>query len=217
MNTARPKTQAETLAPPPPGRGELIERHIAARGFAGVLLLGPRAWRRWWHAVVRSIDHPAILAEVEEDASFSFNFNFMIVVAGGIATIGLLLNSPAVIIGAMLISPLMGPIMGLGFALAIGDWEWLKQSIRTLLIGTCVQDARTDDMIFDVPALIEFLSGSTTLLPGTVILTGTPEGVGMAADPPRWLKPGDSVSIEIEAIGQLTNPVIAEPHPRVPR
>lgn len=89
--------------------------------------------------------------------------------------------------------------------------------LRTLLNGTCVQDARTDDMIFDVPALIEFLSGSTTLLPGTVILTGTPEGVGMAADPPRWLKPGDSVSIEIEAIGQLTNPVIAEPHPRVPR
>jgi 2-keto-4-pentenoate hydratase/2-oxohepta-3-ene-1,7-dioic acid hydratase in catechol pathway len=67
-------------------------------------------------------------------------------------------------------------------------------------------------MIFDVPALIEYLSGSTTLVPGTVILTGTPHGVGMAAKPqPRWLKPGDSVSIEIEAIGTLTNPVQLEP------
>ena len=89
--------------------------------------------------------------------------------------------------------------------------------IRTELNGEQVQDSNTSDMIHDVRKLIAFLSGSTTLVPGTVILTGTPEGVGMAADPPRWLKPGDSVSIEIEAIGQLTNPVIAEPHPRVPR
>jgi 2-keto-4-pentenoate hydratase/2-oxohepta-3-ene-1,7-dioic acid hydratase in catechol pathway len=65
-------------------------------------------------------------------------------------------------------------------------------------------------MIFDVPALIEFLSGSTTLMPGTIILTGTPHGVGMAAKPPRWLKPGDSVTVEIERIGSLSNPVIAE-------
>jgi 2-keto-4-pentenoate hydratase/2-oxohepta-3-ene-1,7-dioic acid hydratase in catechol pathway len=65
-------------------------------------------------------------------------------------------------------------------------------------------------MIFDVPALIEFLSGSSTLLPGTVILTGTPHGVGMARKPPRWLKPGDQVSIEIEKIGVLTNPVSDE-------
>ena len=65
-------------------------------------------------------------------------------------------------------------------------------------------------MIFDVPALIEFFSGSTTLLPGTVILTGTPSGVGMARKPPVWLKPGDSVTIEIEKIGSLTNPVAAE-------
>jgi len=61
-----------------------------------------------------------------------------------------------------------------------------------------------------VPALIEFLSGSTTLLPGTVILTGTPHGVGMAARPPRWLKPGDSVTIEIDGIGRLTNSVELE-------
>lgn len=82
--------------------------------------------------------------------------------------------------------------------------------IRTILNGETVQDGTTSDMIFDVPALIEFLSGSTTLLPGTVILTGTPHGVGMAAKPPRWLKPGDSVSVEIERIGVLTNPVTIE-------
>jgi 2-keto-4-pentenoate hydratase/2-oxohepta-3-ene-1,7-dioic acid hydratase in catechol pathway len=82
--------------------------------------------------------------------------------------------------------------------------------IRTVLNGQVMQDWNTNDMIFDVPALIEFLSGSTTLLPGTVILTGTPHGVGMAQKPPRWLKPGDSVSIEIEKIGTLTNPVTEE-------
>ncbi len=82
--------------------------------------------------------------------------------------------------------------------------------IRTLLNNEVVQDSSTGDMIFDIPALIEFLSGSTTLLPGTIILTGTPQGVGMAAKPPRWLKQGDSVTIDIENIGALTNPVIYE-------
>lgn len=80
-------------------------------------------------------------------------------------------------------------------------------AIRTLLNGIEVQSWNTDDMIFDVPALIEFLSGSTTLLPGTVILTGTPHGVGMAQKPPIWLQDGDTVSIEIQGIGALTNPV----------
>ena len=83
-------------------------------------------------------------------------------------------------------------------------------ALRTVLNGEVMQDWNTNDMIFDVPALIEFLSGSTTLLPGTVILTGTPHGVGMARKPPRWLRPGDSVSIEIEKIGTLTNPVVYE-------
>jgi 2-keto-4-pentenoate hydratase/2-oxohepta-3-ene-1,7-dioic acid hydratase in catechol pathway len=82
--------------------------------------------------------------------------------------------------------------------------------IRTRVNGELMQDSNTADMIFDVPQLIEFLSGSTTLLPGTVILTGTPEGVGMARTPPRWLVPGDKVAIEIEGIGTLTNGVEAE-------
>ncbi len=83
-------------------------------------------------------------------------------------------------------------------------------AIRTILNGEVVQDWNTRDMIFDVPALIEFLSGSTTLPAGTVILTGTPHGVGMAATPPRWLLPGNEVTIEIEKIGRLTNPVAEE-------
>jgi 2-keto-4-pentenoate hydratase/2-oxohepta-3-ene-1,7-dioic acid hydratase in catechol pathway len=80
-------------------------------------------------------------------------------------------------------------------------------AIRTLLNGETMQDENTADMIFDVPTLIEFFSGSTTLLPGTIILTGTPSGVGMARKPPLWLKAGDSVTVEIEKIGRLTNPV----------
>jgi 2-keto-4-pentenoate hydratase/2-oxohepta-3-ene-1,7-dioic acid hydratase in catechol pathway len=87
-----------------------------------------------------------------------------------------------------------------------------KLKIATHLNGETVQDWTTSDMIFDVATLIEFLSGSTTLIPGTVILTGTPHGVGMAAKPvPRWLKPGDEVTIEIEGIGRLTNRVALEP------
>ena len=83
-------------------------------------------------------------------------------------------------------------------------------AIKTVLNGETMQDWNTNDMIFDIPTLIEFLSGSTTLMPGTVILTGTPHGVGVARTPPVFLKPGDSVSVEIEGIGALTNPVISE-------
>ena len=83
--------------------------------------------------------------------------------------------------------------------------------IKTVLNGTVMQDWTTSDMIFDVPTLIEFLSASKTLLAGTVILTGTPHGVGFARQPPVWLKPGDTVSVEIEKIGTLTNPVVNEP------
>lgn len=84
-------------------------------------------------------------------------------------------------------------------------------AIKTILNGEVMQDWNTNDMIFDVPALVEFLSGSTTLEPGSVILTGTPHGVGMARKPPVWLKDGDEISIEIEKIGKLTNPVRDEP------
>ncbi len=67
------------------------------------------------------------------------------------------------------------------------------------------QDARTTDLIFDIPTLIETCSRGITLLPGDVIATGTPAGVGMAMTPPRWLRHGDVVRIEIDGIGVLEN------------
>jgi len=83
-------------------------------------------------------------------------------------------------------------------------------AIRSILNGETMQDWSTSDMVFDVPALIEFLSSSRTLAAGTVILTGTPHGVGFARKPPRYLKPGDTITIEVEGIGALTNPVSSE-------
>lgn len=83
-------------------------------------------------------------------------------------------------------------------------------TIKTVLNGQTMQDWNTNDMIFDVPTLIEFLSGSTRLAAGTVILTGTPHGVGFARKPPVFLQPGDTVTVEIEKIGSLTNPVVEE-------
>lgn len=83
-------------------------------------------------------------------------------------------------------------------------------ALRTYVNEEKMQEASTSDMIFNVPTLISFLSGSTTLLPGTLILTGTPSGVGEARDPRRFLVPGDEVTVEIEGIGLLTNPVVEE-------
>ncbi len=84
-------------------------------------------------------------------------------------------------------------------------------AIRTVLNGRTVQDSSTADMLFTVAELIAFASGSTTLEPGTVILTGTPPGVGMARTPPLFLKNGDLVSVEIPPVGVLSNPVTEEP------
>jgi len=85
-----------------------------------------------------------------------------------------------------------------------------RLQIRSILNGQVMQDSNTSDMIFDVTALISDLSQSITLLPGTVILTGTPEGVGFARKPPVFLQPGDEITIEIEKIGRLVNKVSSE-------
>ena len=79
--------------------------------------------------------------------------------------------------------------------------------LRTVLNGEVVQESSTRDMIFSVGELIEFLSADTTLAPGTVILTGTPPGVGAARTPPRFLRAGDHVAVEVDGIGRLANPV----------
>ena len=81
----------------------------------------------------------------------------------------------------------------------------------TEVSGEVRQDAKTDDLIFNCYEIVEHLSTAFTLDPGTIIATGTPAGVGLYFDPPRLLTPGDEVSITIEGIGTLTNPVIAEP------
>jgi 2-keto-4-pentenoate hydratase/2-oxohepta-3-ene-1,7-dioic acid hydratase in catechol pathway len=73
------------------------------------------------------------------------------------------------------------------------------------------QDASTKEMIFDCATQIETLSTAFTLEPGDIISTGTPAGVGIARRPPAFLRPGDTVRIEIDGIGVLTNPVVAEP------
>ncbi|MDB5318413.1 MAG: Ureidoglycolate lyase [Phycisphaerales bacterium] len=79
--------------------------------------------------------------------------------------------------------------------------------IKTTLNGQVMQDHTTSDMIFDVPTVIESLSSTMTLRAGTVILTGTPQGVGFARTPPVWMKDGDTCVIEIEKIGRLENPI----------
>jgi len=84
------------------------------------------------------------------------------------------------------------------------------QRIRTRLNGEVVQDSKLENMIFDVPKLIAYLSLWTLLRPGDVIVTGTPGGVGAARNPPLWMKPGDSVEVEIDGVGLLKNEVAAE-------
>lgn len=82
--------------------------------------------------------------------------------------------------------------------------------IRLQLNGRVMQDGNSADMVFPVRYLVSYLSRCMTLLPGSVIMTGTPSGVGMARKPPVFLRDGDTVTVEIEGIGQLTNPVKRE-------
>jgi len=77
------------------------------------------------------------------------------------------------------------------------------------LNGTVMQESNTDQLIFRVPEMIEFISASITLEPGDVVATGTPAGVGFARKPPVFLKPGDKMEVDIERIGRLGNPIVA--------
>ncbi|MCS6986832.1 MAG: TIGR00341 family protein [Sphingomonadaceae bacterium] len=99
------------------------------------------------------IDRVALLARIEAEASLTGRYAFMVLMSAGIAILGLLLSSPAVIIGAMLVSPLMGPIIGLGFAVAIADWAGVRRSLGTLAAGAALA------VVFS--ALIVFLSPLT--------------------------------------------------------
>ncbi|HEX5118513.1 MAG TPA: fumarylacetoacetate hydrolase family protein [Pseudonocardiaceae bacterium] len=85
-------------------------------------------------------------------------------------------------------------------------------ALTTRLNGMVMQAANTSQMIVDVASAVEFFSSFTTLMPGDVIATGTPGGVGFARTPPVWLTPGDVVEVEIEGIGTIRNTVVAEQH-----
>jgi acylpyruvate hydrolase len=83
-------------------------------------------------------------------------------------------------------------------------------SIKTILNGQVLQDGNTADMIFGVPFIVRYISEIVTLEPGDVILTGTPSGIGNTRSPQVFMQPGDTIEVEIEQLGKLTNPVAAE-------
>lgn len=157
------------------------------------------SWRLWWRqSVVGTVDQADVIEKRREECALSARYLFMLMMSAGIAILGLLLSSPAVVIGAMLLSPLMGPIMGLGFALAIGDFGWTKQSAKTLAIGTLLSilfcafivflsplqtvtseiAARTRPNLFDLlVALFSALAGAYAMIRGR---EGTVVGVAIA-------------------------------------
>jgi 2-keto-4-pentenoate hydratase/2-oxohepta-3-ene-1,7-dioic acid hydratase in catechol pathway len=81
--------------------------------------------------------------------------------------------------------------------------------IHAVLNGERLQDSNTSQMIFGPAEIIAFVSEAITLVPGDLILTGTPHGVGAFRDPPIWLQPGDEITIEVEGVGAITSPVVA--------
>jgi 2-keto-4-pentenoate hydratase/2-oxohepta-3-ene-1,7-dioic acid hydratase in catechol pathway len=81
--------------------------------------------------------------------------------------------------------------------------------VQLTIDGEVLQHSNTRELIFKIPALIEYISSITPLLPGDIVSTGTPFGVGLGRNPKRWLKPGETVTVAIEGLGELTNPVVA--------
>lgn len=171
-------------------------RSANLRRTLGATLFGLRRW--WLRDVVADIDQAEVIEKRREEGALSHRYLFMIAMSAGIAILGLLLGSPAVVIGAMLLSPLMDPIMGLGFALAIGDYRWVKQSARTLAWGcllaillcavlvffspiqtiTSEIAARTRPNLFDLfVALFSALAGAYAMIRGR---EGTIVGVAIA-------------------------------------
>ena len=92
---------------------------------------------------------------------------------------------------------------------AFGHFFPAAKEIGSWINGEPRQNGNTADLIFDVPTLIATVSNGITLIPGDVIATGTPAGVGIGFNPPKFLKPGDNVRMEVSGIGVLENPVEA--------
>lgn len=155
--------------------------------------------RDWWNAhVIATVAHREVIERVHDDSGWSNHFAFMTLMSAGIAVLGLLLSSPAVVIGAMLISPLMGPIIGLGFALAVFDSYEMRRSASALGLGillavlfcalivlfsplqTVTEEiaARTRPNLFDLlVALFSALAGTYAMIRGR---HGTIVGVAIA-------------------------------------
>ena len=158
-----------------------------------------RLLRRWWRMAVQAeVDQPAVIEKIKADCSFTPRYSFLICMSAGIAILGLLLSSPAVVIGAMLLSPLMYPIMGAGFASATGDSAWLKDTGWALFLGTIIAvlfsafvvllsplqtvtpeiASRTRPNLFDLAvALFSGLAGAYAMIRGGM---GTIVGVAIA-------------------------------------
>jgi len=99
----------------------------------------------------------------------------------------------------------IGPYISVGVPIDVAQ----NLGIRCFLNGEKMQDSNTKEMIFTIDHFISYLSQVVTLKPGDLIFTGTPSGVGIGRSPPLFMKPGDSVKIEIDQLGSITNPVIA--------
>lgn len=135
--------------------GEAVRAATQSRyGFMRVIA----TFRGWWRDdVIGAVEHEDVIAKRRDECLMSEHYLFMTAMSAGIAVIGLLQSSTAVVIGAMLLSPLMGPIMGLGFALAITDYQWLKQSTLSLFWGSL--------MAVLLCSVIVFFSPITTITP----------------------------------------------------
>ncbi len=156
-------------------------------------------FRTWWReAVVEDVDQDKVIESIRGETMLTSHYIFMTLMSAGIAVLGLLLSSPAVVIGAMLLSPLMSPIIGSGFAMATGDVEWLRRCLKALAIGSglavlfcalivvlsplqTVTDeiaARTRPNLFDLlVALFSALAGGYATIRGKM---GTIVGVAIA-------------------------------------
>lgn len=157
-----------------------------------------RLFRLWWRRHMRGLDREATCEQVLEDGGLSYSYAFLVVASCGIATLGLMLNSAAVIIGAMLVAPLMGPIVLLGFAIAATDVEKAIRSAKALFVGVVAALAisvaivklspyipatpeilaRTNPNLFDL--LVAVLSGMVAGYAVTHQKIGTVAGVAIA-------------------------------------
>ena len=122
--------QTSSQAPADPGAEDSTNRRRIGIDYVVT------AFTRWWTIEVGgTVDQAAVIEKRRAECELSARYLLMTCMSAGIAILGMLLSSPAVVIGAMLLSPLMDPIMGVGFALAIGDSKWLKRATRSLALG----------------------------------------------------------------------------------